>query len=279
MARRTPAASARAAARRMASGSSSPTRRALGATNAPRLAMTRIALFFLDATYARILSDASFAAALSLIRAWTRRRSRSSSRLARAERICACSPPGLPDVEHVEASETSVESVVSRDVVDASGEEKRPFPASVSSSRPRAMKGRPASKPVAPTTSSGASSASQRGGDPAAAKPHPARARNIWCDVRGNGTRPHPRRASPVDRWFGVRVPRAQQAAARPSVPPAVGSRRRTRTARAPMPRAGASARIVPATTAPAFSFERGDFCRRNDRFGKPWSAGGCLID
>ena len=46
-------------------------------------------------------------------------RSRSSSRLARAERICACSPPGLPDVEHVEASETSVESVVSRDVVDA----------------------------------------------------------------------------------------------------------------------------------------------------------------
>jgi len=31
------------------------------------------------------------------------------------------------------------------------------------------------------------------------------------------------------------------------------------------MPRAGASARIVPATTAPAFSFERGDFCRRND--------------
>jgi hypothetical protein len=70
------------------------------------------------------------------MRAWTRRRSRSSSRLARAERIDrACSHPGgLPDEDAVEGSETSAERVVScADGVEASGETKRAFPASVSS--------------------------------------------------------------------------------------------------------------------------------------------------
>jgi hypothetical protein len=119
----------------MASGSSS-TRRAFGATNAPRSAATRTARVFFDATYARILSDAPLACALSFMRAWTRRRSRSSSRLARAERIDrACAHPGgLPDEDAVEGSETSAERVVSRaDGVEASGETKRAFPASVSS--------------------------------------------------------------------------------------------------------------------------------------------------
>ena len=74
------------------------------------------------------------------------------------------------------------------------------------------------------------------GGDPAAAKPHPARARNITQrDVRGNAK----------ERGLDTRhaetpgkgaPPRAQQGATRASVPLAV--MRRTRSARAPM-RAG----------------------------------------
>ena len=130
--RRTPAASARAAARRMASGSSS-TRRAFGATNAPRSAATRTARVF-STTYARIFRTPLGLRALVYARVDAAQVALELAPGARGEDRPRVLTPGGSLTKTPSRARRRARSASSRRRRRRSlGETKRAFPASVSS--------------------------------------------------------------------------------------------------------------------------------------------------